>query len=233
MTRHAERVTATLALVALLGSCVMVPYQPSASTTYDDAPIANKERLVLSVGPRSLLESSAEELLNIDDRFELVDGQTFIDTASPMTELTLALLLEPGAKRLIEPLDTDYLILIGQPETIAFDKKEGFLVARYNKLTTSIWAAVIDTRRMQLIRQLTSESSGVESEGWGGPIVWGVFANTSASTWKETHRQIADVLAASKPAGTVRLALLAVERTDLPAYSEPVDRAVELAPEIP
>lgn len=220
MTVHTERVLATLALVGLLGSCVMVPYQPPASTTYDDAPIANSERLVLSVGPRSLLETSAEELLKIDDRFQLVDGQTFIDTASPKTELTLARLLEPDANRLIEPLDTDYLILIGQPETIAFDEKQGFPVVRYNKLSTSIWAAVIDTRRMQLIRQLTSESSGVESEGWGGPIVWGVFANTKASSWTETHRQIADVLAASKPVGTVRLALLAVEKIEAPKIVE-------------
>lgn len=204
-------VLAALAFALFMTGCVIVPYSPPASTEHAFTAIPDPERLRLSIGPRRFLEKAAEDIVEIDQRFQLVDGQTFIDTASPTSELTLARLLEPGARSLIEPLDTDYLVLIGRPETIAFDKEEGFPVVRYNKLSTSYWAAVIDTRRMQLIRQLTSESVGVESEGWGGPIVWGVFADTEGSALKESLRQIADAMAASTPSGAVRFVLLAVE----------------------
>jgi hypothetical protein len=204
-------VLAALAIAALTTGCVFVPYKPPASTEHAYTAIPNPERLLLSVGPRQYLEIAAKEIVEIDQRFQLVDGQAFIDMVSPSTALTLARLLEPGAIRLAETMDTDYLVLIGRPETIAFDEKEGFPVVRYNKLSTSHWAAVVDTRRMQLIRQLTSKSVGVESEGWGGPIVWGVFADTEGSALEELLPQIAGVLGESKPTGTVRFVLLAVD----------------------
>ncbi len=187
---------AAFAFPLLTTGCLMVPYTPPASTEHVCMPIPDPERLRLSVGPRRFLEAAAKEITEIDRRFQWVG---------------------PDTKNLIEPLDADFLVLIVQPETITVDQKGamgptplGFLGLSMSKRSTSYWAAVIDTRRMELVEHMTSESVGNDTVvGFGGVI--GVMSFPEASAHKESIRQIANAMAASRPSGAVRFVLLTVE----------------------
>ena len=103
-------------LAVLLSGCVMIPYQPESETKHDLADVPNPEQIRLSVGPRKSLEEMGEDLRDEDVRIEFINGQTFIDTAAPDGDLSLARLLDPATRALIEPLQADYLVLFGEPE---------------------------------------------------------------------------------------------------------------------
>jgi hypothetical protein len=216
-----------LALASSLAGCVVIPYQPPAETSHDIAAIANPERLRLSVGPRQFLEKMARDVLRENERLQQVDGQTFIDTASPEQELTLARLLEPSTRGLIGPLGADYLVLLGQPTDKSLKSKGGMLLhlgffgATEQKSSTAYWAAVIDARRLQVLEQLTSEATGTDV---GVGLFYGLFvvSDTAGSARKNAIREIAGAIASAKPTGRVGVAFLAVE---------PIPSAEEIAAE--
>jgi hypothetical protein len=224
--RHASSLAgALLVLAGCLAGCVVVPYRPAAKVRADMSAIASPERLRLSVGPRRFLDSMARGVLRANDRLRQVDGRTLLDTASAQQELTLARLLEPRTRALIEPLDVDYLVLFGEP--VSRDEKThggmvlylGFFGAMRKQVTSSYWTTVIDARQLRILGQATSESRGTVA---GIGAFYGLFiaGNSDASARDGAIRQVAASLAAAHPAGQARVAFLAVE---------PIPTAEELA----
>jgi hypothetical protein len=153
-------------IVLLLGGCVIVPYQPPAETKLEVTEVPNPERVRLTIGPGNFLKKLAKETLKLDHRLTQVDTRSFIDTAAPGGELTLAGLLDPAMRARVAPLQVDYLVVLGQPKDETLSKKGemvfygGFYGLRKSKDSTTNWAAVIDLRELRLVEQLTSNSTG-------------------------------------------------------------------------
>jgi hypothetical protein len=204
-----------------LTGCVVIPYTPSSETKHDRSDVANPEYARLTVGPREFLEKMAKETLQEDDRLEQVDGQTFIDTASPDQELTLARLLEPGTQALIEPLDVDYLVLFGIPKDETLEKVGGgvaylgFYGLEKDKTSTTYWAAVIDLHELLLVEQLTTQSIGTDV---GIGLFYGLFvaSDTAGGARKGVIHHVVETIANAKPTGSVRVVFLADEPIQTP-----------------
>jgi hypothetical protein len=201
------------ALASAFWGCVVIPYHPEAQTRRESAPVAEPERLGLSVGPRHFLEKLARGVLHENKRLQQVDGQTFLDTASPERNLTLARLLEPEARDRLAPLEVDYAVLFGQPTRKELEKWGGVipgLGAVKEKDFSSYWAAVVDVRQMKLLEQLTSEATGTSM---GAQVWYGLYvvSMTEGSARNNVVHQVAATLASAKPTGPARVAFLAVE----------------------
>jgi hypothetical protein len=205
-----------LMLATFVAGCVIIPYRPPAETASDRAEIANPESVRLSVGPRQFLEEMAKAVSKADQRVQLVDGQTFIDTASPTGDLTLARLQDPATKSLIQPLQLDYVVLFAEPVDQKIDGKGGmifylgFFGAGQGKGSTTYWAAVLDAGTLKLVEQLSSKSTGTDT---AVGLFYGLFvvADTGGSARNDVVRHILATMAAGHPNGPVRVAFLAVE----------------------
>ena len=206
----------TLCLACFVAGCVIIPYRPGAETRHDQAAIANPGQLRLSVGPREFLTDMTKAVSKEDRRVQPVDGQTFIDTASPTGELTLAGLLDPATRDLIAPLQLDYIVLLGEPANKVINNKGGYVFYLgffgLGKTTgsTTYWAAVLDARQLQMIEQLTSVSVGTDA---GVGLFYGLFvvSDTGGSARKDVVRHIVETIATARPTGPVRVAFTAVE----------------------
>jgi hypothetical protein len=207
----------TLALLAcFIASCVIIPYRPAAETRHDQAAIANPGQLRLTVGPRVFLSDMMKAVSEEDRRVQPVDGQTFIDTASPTGDLTLARLQDPATRELIAPLQLDYIVLLAAPADKVIDDKGGYVFylgffgLGKTREATTYWAAVLDARQLQLVEQLESESVGTDA---GVGLFYGLFvvSDTSGSARKDVVRHIVETIATARPTGPVRVAFTAVE----------------------
>jgi hypothetical protein len=207
----------TLALLAcFIASCVIIPYRPAAETRHDQAAIANPGQLRLNVGPRVFLSDMMKAVSKEDRRVQPVDGQTFIDTASPTGDLTLARLQDPATRELIAPLQLDYIVLLAAPADKVIDDKGGYVFylgffgLGKTREATTYWAAVLDARQLQLVEQLQSESVGTDA---GVGLFYGLFvvSDTSGSARKDVVRHIVETIATARPTGPVRVAFTAVE----------------------
>jgi hypothetical protein len=226
--------TLTLPVALLVAGCVIIPYRPGAETRHDQAAIANPGQLRLSVGPREFLEDMTEAVSKQDRRVEPVDGQTFIDTASPAGELTLARLLDPTTRDLIAPLQLDYVVLLAEPASKIIDDKGGYVFylgffgLGKTRESTTYWAAVFDARQLQMIEQLNSESVGTDA---GIGLFYGLFvvSDTSGSARKDVVRHIVETIATARPTGPVRVVFTAVEPIPTPEQLEKEAQRRDLA----
>jgi len=203
-------------LASVVASCVVIPYRPDAETQHDRAAIAAPERLRVSVGPRNFLDEMAKAVSKADSRVQPVDGQTFIDTASPARDLTLARLQDPATLELIKPLQLDYVVLLAEPADKVIDASGdmlfilGFFGLGKVQGSTTYWATVLDARTLTLVDQLTSRSVGTDA---GIGLVYGLFvlSDTSGSARKDLVSHLVETMATARPSGPLRVAFLAVE----------------------
>ena len=215
-------------LAMLPAACVIIPYKPSSETKHDLSEVANPGRIRLTVGSRNFLDDMAKDVLEQDKRLQRVDGQTFIDTASPTQELTLARLLDPSTRALIEPLQVDYLVVFGEPKDATLETfgdviaYTGFFGLAKNKTSTTVWAAVIDVKQLQVVEQLTSQSVGTDA---GVGLFYGLFVHgdTKGSAKKGAVRHVVETIAGVKPTGPVSVVFLADE--PIPTAEEVVREA--------
>lgn len=226
MTIPGNRCGATLALLlcaigALLYGCALyplpVPYTPESQTQRDLSAVPNPDHIRLSVGPRSFLEQMGKGLRGKEERIELLDGQTFIDTAAPDGDLTLARLLDAASGPLIEPLHADYLVLISEPrlETIRDISITAALRGFATGTQSSVaWGVVVDLQGLKMADRLTTTSSGTFAVALWGSIFVTPFTDNAAR--EGLIRNLAQTLTAGKPQGRLRVALLAAETLATP-----------------
>jgi hypothetical protein len=224
-----------LSLTLSLPGCITIPYKTASETKHDLSQVPNPERVRLSVGPRNFLDKMAEDVLKQDKRLQQVDGQTFIDAASPEQELTLERLLDPATHPLIEPLQIDYLVVLRKPEDETLGHVGGFipfLGIGGSKQSTTAWAAVIDLRQQRLVEQLQSKSIGKS----GGVLYgfYGVFVegDTQSGAKHGVARRVAETIANERPTGPVRVVFLANEPIPSPEEARAAEAAKPL-PELP
>jgi hypothetical protein len=215
--RHRLRRAGWLASLGLcLAGCVVIPYQPEPETRHELADVPGAELIRLSVGPRQFLEEMREAICKADPRIAPVDGQAFIDAAAPDGELTLARLLEPATGERIEPLAVDYLVLLGEPEDRELASRGGmvfylgFFGLGESTNSSSYWAALVDLEQLRLVEQISSTATGTDR---GVGLFYGLFiaSDTRGGAQKGLVRDLVAGIAGVRPAGPVRIVLLASE----------------------
>ncbi|MFO7692396.1 MAG: hypothetical protein R6V57_04860 [Vicinamibacterales bacterium] len=228
LVRHAGWRCAIAALLVLApAGCVIIPYEPEAETRHELADVPDPELVRLSVGPRRMLAEMGEAICKAEPRIEAVNGQAFIDAAAPDGELTLARLLDAGTGPRIESLGLDYLVVLAEPVDQELHSRGGmafylgFFGLVESKTSSSLGAAIVDLKELKLVEQVTSTATGTDR---GVGLFYGLFivSDTRGGAEKALVRGIIDDIAAARPAGPVRIVLLA---------SEPIRTAEDFAAE--
>lgn len=199
----------TILLNPLTG-CIPYPVSPEASISTN---VAINQELLLTLSPREYLEDFAEEITRIHDNIEVVDGFLFRDTAFPGGGWKLKKLLEPDScSRVKAALDLDYVVILGQEETLQGDVKGIFIPffgAGTQELESRVSAAVLDITSGNFECQIN-----VEAEGHAGGVFFVIVgggaqpltkSSAIAGLAKETGHVI-DKLAGSK---NIRIAVIA------------------------
>jgi hypothetical protein len=104
-------------------SCIPVPYPVTPEVAISEKPVLAND-ILLSVGPRELLESISREIKASHENIEIIDGELFRDTAFPEGGWRLGQLLEPSTcNRVQQQLNIDYLVIVGPEKLILSDDK--------------------------------------------------------------------------------------------------------------
>ena len=205
------RLSLAVLIATSLAGCLIIPYQPGSETKHDLAPVPDPDLVALTVAPRAFLDEIASDVLRKDARLQRVDGQTFLDAASPDRTATLAGMLDPAARARLETTDVDYLIVLGMPDSTMLEQWGGVVPLvglEQKRYSTTHWAAVIDMRRQRLIEQLSSTSVGTEAGVW---LFYGIFVagDTGAGAKKGIVRHVVQTIASDRPEGELRVAFVA------------------------
>lgn len=161
MTHPFKTVVVLIILLHALTGCVPYPVSPEASISTD---ISIDQELLLTLSPREYLEDFAEEIASSYDNIEVVDGFLFRETAFPEGGWELKKLLEPDScSRVKAELDLDYVVILGQEETLQGDVK-GILIpffgAGTQELESRVSAAVLDISSGSFECQINVEAEG-------------------------------------------------------------------------
>lgn len=166
MRYHFCIVAAVIMLVHHLNGCVPYPVSSEASVSTS---VTIDQELILTLSPREYLEDFADEITRKHANIEVVDGFLFRDTAFPEGGWKLKQLLQPDTcSRVKAALELDYVVILGQEETLEGDVKGVFIPffgAGTQKLESRVSAAVLDITSRKFECQIN-----VEAEGHAGAI---------------------------------------------------------------
>jgi len=207
----------TLGLI-LVGCGVGVPSKASFNVRRIDNGGVD-QGVMVTLGPRKLLEKLSKEIVNNNKKIEIVDGLLFRDTAFPEGDWSLERVLEPKVRsRVSDALNVDYLILLGSPES-ASGKGEGFFIpmaigAGSGESSTKISAVIIDLKKGGVVTQIESVGSGT------GLFLYYVIFIVASEPQTETGAieglamEIGDVLVENTQSKRIRIAVMAMEPMD-------------------
>ncbi len=208
--------TAFMMAIGLLTGCVIVPH-PVAPHTERAEEIRLADDILVSVGPRRLLEKITDKVSKRRKDITVVDALTFRDAAFPDGGWQLADLLERGnAARVGSELDVQFLILIGAGniEKLGEDKGvyvPGLIGLQYTERTSVLSVLVIDLPNAQPVAQYRIEASG--KLGMANWVIF--FAIKVPMTESAVLRGLMDALDKSVAVQTgrdkTRIAILAAE----------------------
>ncbi len=214
-----KKMPVTIALmmaIGLLTGCVIVPH-PVAPHIERAEEIRPADDILVSVGPRRLLEKITDKFSKRRKDITVVDALTFRDAAFPDGGWQLADLLERGnAARVGSELDVQFLILIGAAniEKLGEDKGvyvPGLIGLQYTEQTSVLSVLVIDLPNAQPVAQYRIEASG--TAGMLNFVIY--FAMKFPMTEAAVLRGLMDALDKSVAVQTghdeTRIAILAAE----------------------
>lgn len=224
--------TAALILTSLqLTGCVVFRYTPKAHTSWTAANIDNAEEVQMTIGPWRELDLVATGMRRAEPRIEIVDALRFRDAAFPTGDWTLRTLLEPGGCHWDEEYGPDYLAIVDS--LILSSKGWGFfawyvmfLGLDVTKESGRMTALVVDLERRCELDLVTSEGRGRGFAAGFGPVI-AIVPVMSKSTVDGLAAAIARRLAQQKPAGAVRVAVMAAEFTSSVESRELLETIVE------
>ncbi len=211
-------VAATLAAAG----CVIVPYKPKAEIVDQRDVEVDSAVLVVTVGPRQMLEKFTEAIEDEDDAIKVVSPQEFIDAAFLDEDASLAKMLEPETcTRVRERMGTDYLVLIGEVTKSTQDEHGGMIVymgffgAQSSEEHATAVATVIDLVNARPLSEVSSHAQG-RSSGVG--VFYGLFVvplTDSSARDGLARAVVADIRSQSGP-GKIRIGVLAAEKVAPP-----------------
>ena len=217
MQRFVNALQLVVALVVLAG-CVVVPYRPAAevATTTDIA--LDPTAIMVTAGPRALLEEVGKGLRHRDKEFTIVGSAKFADIAFLDEDVHLARLLDPVVcARVRQQLDVRYVVLVGEVEEQTLEERGfmavymGFFGASKAKERTALAATIIDVDRAQPLQNV---SSNAEGSALGVGMFYGLFVvpMTESSAKAGLVRGVAASIRQAAGAGPLNIAVMAAEK---------------------
>ena len=209
-----------LFIIVGMSACVMVPYEPSADVSLSENKHMPLGDLMVTVGPRELLEKVSKEIEKADARIEITDPIAFRDTAFPSGDWRIARLLEKGnCRRVSRELGVEYLVLVGEVKEIQGDEVGGigiwvgFYGAGYSEEEVRLSATVIDLINERHLFDIDSSAQGTFS---GVGLFYGLFIvpMTESGAIEGLGREIAKQIRASSAKENIKIAVLAMEHRD-------------------
>ncbi|MDH3375116.1 MAG: hypothetical protein OEM85_17290 [Gammaproteobacteria bacterium] len=223
-TNTASPLAGLAVLAIVFGGCI------APQTVDPEIHVIEKVRLaddvLVSVGPRRILESLSKRIAKHDRDIAIVDGLTFRDTAFPEGEWRLSALVEVPERRssVAAALDVKYLVLVGPAklEEITDEKGEFYGIvpsAVSGTETSTLSAVVIDLNSGQSLSQIVAKASGTYRVGAYLIYVAGTDPMTESAVYSGLSEAIVGAVRKDSGEGKVRLALLAAEGTAEPFRS--------------
>lgn len=217
---HGRRIRGFMAVgVAgiLAAGCVVVPYSPPAESSSTPVRLEQADRVLVTVGPRQLLEDTSDALRRRDRDIEIVDSFAFRAAVFPEGDWRLSRLLDPGRRWLLAASGADYLVVVGPVLTGAPDERGlfvgtayGFYGAGANTTQGSALMLIVDLARGEILDALRTRAEGTDvAVGFFYGLI--IHATTESSVRRACLDSVVETLRRVHPQGPLRLALMAAE----------------------
>jgi len=215
-----DRIGALLAvgMVALFATaCVVVPYSPPADSSSTAVRLDQADRVLLTVGPRQLLEDTSVALRRRDSDVEVVDSLAFRAAVFPEGDWRLSKLLDPERRPLLAASGADYLVVVGPVVVGAPDEHGlfvgtayGFYGAGANTTQGSALMLIVDLARGEVLDALRTRAEGTDvAVGFFYGLI--IHATTESSVRRACLDSVVETLRRVHPDGRLRVALMAAE----------------------
>ena len=202
--------------IGLLTGCVIVPH-PVAPHIERAEEIRPADDILVSVGPRQLLEKITDKVSKRRKDITVVDALMFRDTAFPDGGWQLADLLERGnAARVAKELNVQFLILIGAGKIRQSGEDKsvllpGLLGLQYAEETSELSVLVIDLPNAQPVEQYRIEASGTAGALYFVIYIAMKFPMTKAAVLRGLMDALDTSVAVQTGRDKTRIAILAAE----------------------
>jgi hypothetical protein len=245
------RSTAAMLALCLITGCVVVPYKPKAEVVESQEVALDPAAVMVTLGPRSLVEEITEAIADEDKEIRIVPAQDFLDVAIPGEDATLQGLLSSGhAQRARQLTGADYLVLVGEKKEYTTDEAGGMIpyLGFYGlfkeKDHTTLLSTIIDLAHARPLSDVSAHAQGTAA---GAGAFYGLFIvpMTGSSARDGLVRGVVATLRRAAGPGSLAIAVAAGERPwseedaspayepgAPPAADEPV-RSMEAAPAEP
>jgi hypothetical protein len=205
-------------LAAFSAGCVVVPYSPPTESQSAPVRLENAEQVILSIGPREMLEETRASLRRRDGELEIVDSLAFRNSIFPEGGWQLSQLLDPAVKPRLAASGADYLVVVG-PVRVAADEGHGlflevpgfgFYGAASGSTQGSALVLIVDLARGEVLDAVETRARGTDvAVGFFYGLI--VHATTETSVRRACLDSVVETVRAARPKGVVRLALMAAE----------------------
>jgi hypothetical protein len=201
----------------MLAACVVVPYSPPTESQSTPVRLENADQVILTIGPRELLDEARESLRGRDRDFEMVDSLAFRNAAFPDGDWRLSRLLAPEAHGRLADSGADYLVVVG-PVVVGEPDEQGlFLASGYgfygagaSSTQGSALVLVVDLARGAVLDAVRTRAQGTDvAVGFFYGLI--IHATTESSVRRACLDSVVETVRSARPTGTVRLALMAAE----------------------
>jgi hypothetical protein len=245
------RSTAAMLALCLITGCVVVPYKPKAEVVESQEVALDPAAVMVTLGPRSLVEEITEAIVDEDKEIRIVPAQDFLNVAIPGEDATLQGLLSSGhAQRARQLTGADYLVLVGEKKEYTTDEAGGMIpyLGFYGlfkeKDHTTLLSTIIDLAHARPLSDVSAHAQGTAA---GAGAFYGLFIvpMTGSSARDGLVRGVVATLRRAAGPGSLAIAVAAGERPwseedaspayepgAPPAADEPV-RSMEAAPAEP
>ncbi|MCU0977451.1 MAG: hypothetical protein MUC71_14250 [Steroidobacteraceae bacterium] len=201
----------------LAAGCVVVPYSPPAESSSTPVRLEQADRVLVTVGPRQLLEDTSEALRRRDRDIEIVDSFAFRAAVFPEGDWRLSRLLVPERRSLLAASGADYLVVVGPVLTGAPDERGlfvgtayGFYGAGTNTTQGSALMLIVDLARGEILDALRTRAEGTDvAVGFFYGLI--IHATTESSVRRACLDSVVETLRRVHPEGRLRLVLMAAE----------------------
>jgi hypothetical protein len=221
------RLTAALAcaLAAMPAACVVVPYSPPTESQSTPVRLENAQQVILTIGPRELLEDAREALRRRDDELEIVDSLSFRNTVFPDGDWRLSRLLDQSGHARLAASGADYLVVVGPVIVDELDLKGPFLAsalgfygAAAGSAEGSALVLIVDLARGTVLDAVKTRAEGTDvAVGYFYGLI--IHATTESSIRRACLDSVIETIRAARPRGSLRIALMAAEPTESNDYA--------------
>jgi hypothetical protein len=224
---HWRNLFCLLIAAVMATGCVVVPYRPSADVAMATDIALDPADLIVTAGPRKLLQDIGKRLTRHDPAVTVVGPAAFADVAFLDEDVRLARLLAPDAcSRVREQLGVQYVVLLGEVEEQTLEERGfmavymGFFGLAQSKERTALAATIID---LEARRPLSNVRSDAEGSSTGVGLFYGLFIvpMTESSAKAGLVRGVVASMRQDAGKGPLKIAVMAAERAPAAEVSPP------------